>query len=67
MDSALKQIVEMVNGYVGNLIDVASMSDEDRAMLKSHLKAAEEILLRNGNTKLQEVLSALTSSILSRF
>ena len=66
MDSALKQIVEMVNGYVANLIDIAGMSAKDKFDLKSHLLAAEEILIRNGNTKLQEVLSALTGSILSR-
>lgn len=66
MDSALKQIVELVNDYVGNLIDVASMPDDDKAMLKSHLLAAEDILLRNGNVKLREVINSLTAAVLSR-
>jgi len=66
MNSALEQVVETVNDYVVGLIDVAEMPDEDKAELKTHLKAAEDILLRNGNTKLQEVLSALTHSFLSR-
>lgn len=66
MDSPLQQIVEMVNNYVGGLIDVADMPAEDKEALKTHLKAAEDILIRNGNTKLQEVISSLTGAVLSR-
>jgi hypothetical protein len=66
MGNAFDQVVQTVNNYVGNLVDVAEMSDEDKAALKDHLLKAEQILLRNGNTKLQEVLSALTHSFLSR-
>ena len=67
MDKALKQIVDLVNNYVGNLINIAEMSDEDKTDLKAHLLAAEGILLRNGNTKLQEVIGAVTGAVLSRF
>lgn len=67
MDSALKQIVELVNDYVGNLIDIAAMPEADKAALKDHLLAAEGILLENGNAKLQEVIGALTGAILGRF
>lgn len=67
MNSALEQVIEVVENYVGGLIDVAEMSEDDRAALKEHLKAAEDILLRNGNVKLQNVVSALTRSILSKF
>lgn len=67
METPLRQIVEMIESYVGGLIDIASMPSEDKRLLKEHLKSAEEILLRNGNTKLQEVLSGLAQSILGRF
>lgn len=67
MDSALQQVVNTINGYVAGLIDVAEMTDEDKTDLKTHLKAAEEILLRNGNVKLKEVVGSITQAILSRF
>jgi hypothetical protein len=67
MDSALKAIVEKINDYVGNLVNISDMSDEDKTDLKAHLLAAEGILLRNGNTKLQEVIGAVTGAVLSRF
>lgn len=67
MDKALQQIVDLINSYVAGLIDVADMSEQDRADLKSHLKAAEDILLRNGNVKLQEVIGQITTAVLSRF
>lgn len=66
MKSTTGQITELVNNYVGSLIEVAEMPAEDKAALKAHLLAAEEILLRNGLTKLQTVMSSLTGSILSR-
>lgn len=67
MDEALNQIVELVNNYVGNLIEVAEMPEQDRADLKAHLLAAESILLKNGNVKLQEVISQMAAAVLSRF
>lgn len=67
MDSALKQIIELINDYVGNLINIADMPDTDKADLKAHLLAAENILLKNGNVKLQQVISSITGAVLSRF
>lgn len=66
MDSALKQITKLIEDHVGGLIDVAEMPQEDKDNLKTHLKAAEDILLRNGNVKLREVVGTLASSILGR-
>jgi hypothetical protein len=67
MDKALQQIVTLINDYVAGLIDVADMTDQDKADLKTHLKAAEDILLRNGNAKLQLVIGEITKAVLSRF
>lgn len=67
MDRALQQIVAVIDRHIGNLIDVASMGDEDKADLKTHLLAAQDILLRNGNDKLQTVIGAITEKVLSRF
>lgn len=67
MDSALTQIIEKLNDYIGNLIDVAGMGDEDKSNLKYHLLEAENILLRNGNDKLHQVVSAVTAAVLSKF
>lgn len=66
MDSALKQITGLIEDHVGGLIDVAEMPQEDKDNLKTHLKAAEDILLRNGNVKLREIVGTLASSILGR-
>lgn len=67
MDSVLKQLLEKVDEYIGSLIDVADMPADDKALLKSHLLAAQEILVRNGNAKLQEFVSGVTEALLSRF
>lgn len=64
---ALTQIVQVIDRHIGNLIDVANMPAEDKADLKGHLLAAQDILLRNGNVKLQEVIGAITEKVLSRF
>lgn len=66
MDNALTQIIEKLNDYIGSLIDVAGMSEEDKSSLKYHLLEAEAILLRNGNDKLHQVVSAVTAAVLSR-
>lgn len=67
MNKALEQIVALINRYVGGLIDIAEMPDADKEAVKTHLLAVEEILLRNGNAKLQEAISAITGAVLSRF
>lgn len=67
MDSVLKQLLDKVDEYIGSLIDVADMPPEDRSALKSHLLAAQEILVRNGNDKLQEFVDGVTKALLSRF
>lgn len=67
MEPVLEQIVEKLDGYVGGLIDVADMPEEDKAALKGHLLAAQDILLRNGNAKLREVVGVVTRAVLSRF
>jgi hypothetical protein len=67
MDEALKKIVDLINNYVGGLINVAEMPDADKAELKAHLLAAENILLKNGNVKLQQVVSSIAGAVLSRF
>lgn len=63
----LEQILKKVDEYIGGLIDVAEMSQEDRDSLKAHLLAAQEILVRNGQRELQEFVSGVTKAILSRF
>lgn len=67
MDVVLQSIVEKLEAYIGGLIDVADMPEEDRAALKGHLKAAEDILVRNGNEKLRQALSEVTAAVLGRF
>lgn len=66
MSSALDRIVKYINENVGELIDISDMSTEDKSAVKAHALAIEEILLRNGSTKLQAVFSALTGAVLSR-
>lgn len=66
MISALDRIVRYINANVGELIDVSEMSAEDKAAIKAHALAIEEILLRNGSVKLQAIFSALTGAVLSR-
>lgn len=63
----LQQLLEKIDGYIGNLIDTAQMSDEDKEALKSHLLAAQEILARNAQRELGEIVSTLTQAVLSRF
>lgn len=67
MDSVLQQLIQKIDEYIGSLIDVAAMGADDKALLKSHLLAAQEILVRNGNDKLQELVSGIAGAILSRF
>ena len=67
MDLALQQIVDMVNDYVGNLINIADMPEQDKDDLKMHLIAAEAIIARNGHAKLQSLVSSVTAAVLSRF
>lgn len=64
---ALQQVIEKIDEYIGSLIDIAAMPEVDKAELKDHLLKAQVILLRNGNVKLNEFVSAITHSILSRF
>ena len=57
MDSPLQKIADIINQYIGGLINVADMPESDKTELKQHLLAAEEILLRNGNVKLSEAVA----------
>lgn len=63
----LQQLLEKIDAYIGGLIDVADMPTDDKAMLKLHLLAAQEILVRNGATELKEFVAGVTKAILSRF
>lgn len=67
MDSVLQRIIGRLDEYIGNFIDVAEMSADDKEALKDHLLKAQEILIRNGNEKLQQVVGGVTGAILSRF
>jgi hypothetical protein len=42
------------------------MSEGDKMNLKNHLMAAQQILLRNGNEKLKDVVSGISGAILRR-
>jgi hypothetical protein len=66
MDDVLQRLIDRLEAYIGGLIDVASMDELDKANLKAHLVAAEEILLRNGNVKLHQVVSGIAGAILGR-
>lgn len=66
MDSVLAGIIEKLDDYIGGLIDVADMSEGDKMNLKSHLMAAQQILLRNGNEKMKDVVSGISGAILRR-
>jgi hypothetical protein len=66
MDSVLQGIIEKLDDYIGGPIDVADMSEGDKMNLKNHLMAAQQILLRNGNEKLKDVVSGISGAILRR-
>lgn len=67
MNTAKDKIIKFIDNYVGSHIDAASMPTEDKENLKAHLLGAQEILLRNGHSRLQEVVSGITEAVLSRF
>lgn len=67
MDSVLQQLIQKIDEYIGSLIDVAEMPAADKDALKLHLLEAQKILVRNGNDKLQELVSGIAGAILSRF
>lgn len=63
----LDLILKRIDSYVAGLIDVADMSDGDKEALKTHLLAAQEILARNAQRELGEIVNTLTQAVLSRF
>lgn len=63
----LDQILAKIDEYIGGLIDVSGMSADDKALLKTHLLAAQEILVRNSLTELRDFVDGVTRIILSRF
>lgn len=67
MDSALAQLLNRVDEFIGGLIDVADMPESERVELKEHLLAAQDILVRNGMRELNEFISRVTEAIFSRF
>jgi len=66
MDAVLQRIINKLDAYIGGLIDEAAMSETDKADLKGHLLAAQDILIRSGNEKLQQVIGGVTGVILSK-
>lgn len=66
MDSTLKRIITRLDDYVAGLDDVFTVSEADKTNLKNHLLAVQNILLRNGNERLQEVVGGLSEVILRR-
>jgi len=67
MYSPLAQLLKRVDEFIGGLIDVADMPDNERFELKEHLLAAQDILVRNGMRELNEFISGVTEAIFSRF